>query len=120
MLVEVVLKLLELLVGDRKGVAGIARDGIVPGEMTDGVDSLTDLSCSRCNRSREVRIVSRSSAADGWPDVFAASARLTAGKKTSSSSLRWAVMSVAIFAKRAAISITSGWFAPCTPAIFRA
>ena len=47
MLVEVVFKLLELLVGDRKGVAGIARDGIVPGEMTYGVDSLADLALRR-------------------------------------------------------------------------
>ena len=43
MLVQVVFKLLELLVGDHKGGTGIAGNGIVPGEMTDGMDRLADL-----------------------------------------------------------------------------
>ena len=43
MLVQVLLELLEFLIGDHKGGTGIARDGIVVGQVANGVDRLADL-----------------------------------------------------------------------------
>ncbi len=43
MLMSVVLELPEFSVGDNKGIAGIFRDRIIHGEMTDLADSIADL-----------------------------------------------------------------------------
>ena len=112
MLVQIVLELLELAVGDHEGVAHVLRYRIIFGPMTDRVDRVAD------------RLVFPIEPLEGVPDCrtivglgcrAGSAGRIEALDRREKNLFLFtevALMSAAISSKMPAISTTSGWWAP--------